>query len=76
MREIHTRLAALRHRQKLIAWWRPDAARRCRADLPGAAWPRPLAVAVVAEALGLGDTDPATVLDWYAAIVTDPCPPW
>jgi cytochrome P450 len=26
-------------------------------------------VAVVAEALGLGDTDPATVLDWYAAIV-------
>ena len=24
---------------------------------------------VVAEALGLGDTDPATVLDWYAAIV-------
>jgi cytochrome P450 len=26
-------------------------------------------VAVVAEALGLGDADPATVLDWYAAIV-------
>jgi hypothetical protein len=29
----------------------------------------PLAVVVVAEALGLGDTDPATVLGWYAAIV-------
>jgi len=29
----------------------------------------PLAVAVVAEALGLGDADPATVLGWYAAIV-------
>ena len=29
----------------------------------------PLSVAVVAEVLGLGDTDAATVLSWYAAIV-------
>jgi cytochrome P450 len=29
----------------------------------------PLAVGAVAEALGLGQTDPATVLEWYSAIV-------
>lgn len=29
----------------------------------------PLAVAVIADALGLGDTDADTVLSWYAAIV-------
>jgi cytochrome P450 len=43
---------------------RPTGAADARWSLAG-----PLAVAVVAEALGLGDTDPATVLDWYGAIV-------
>ncbi|HEV2780036.1 MAG TPA: cytochrome P450 [Actinophytocola sp.] len=33
------------------------------------AYAGPLAVAVVAEALGLADVDAATVLSWYAAIV-------
>ncbi len=38
------------------------------ADLrPGLAGP--LAVGVVAEALGLGQTDPGTLLEWYGAIV-------
>jgi cytochrome P450 len=43
---------------------RPAGTADVRRSLAG-----PLAVAVVAEALGLGDTDPRTVLDWYAAIV-------
>jgi len=43
---------------------RPAGAADARRSLAG-----PLAVAVVAEALGLGDIDPAAVLDWYAAIV-------
>jgi len=47
-----------------VAAMRPAGAGDVRRSLAG-----PLAVAVVAEALGLGDTDPRTVLDWYAAIV-------
>jgi cytochrome P450 len=44
------------------------------ADAPGAAELRrglagPLAVAVMGEVLGLGDTDPAVLLSWYDAIV-------
>jgi cytochrome P450 len=64
--EIHTRLAAfvLSEADRLVAVVRPAAAADLRRSLAG-----PLAVAVVAEALGLGDADPATVLDWYAAIV-------
>jgi cytochrome P450 len=64
--EIHARLAAFvtAEADRLVAAMRPVGAADARRSLAG-----PLAVAVVAEALGLGDTDPATVLDWYAAIV-------
>src|SRR5262249_34903243 len=49
---------------RLVAAMRPDGTADLRRALAG-----PLAVAVVAEALGLSDADPATVLGWYAAIV-------
>jgi cytochrome P450 len=63
---IHARLAGfvVAQADRLVAAMRPDGAADLRRGLAG-----PLAVAVVAEALGLGDTDPATVLGWYAAIV-------
>jgi cytochrome P450 len=65
--EIHARLAAfvVAETDRLVAAMRPAGAADLRSSLAG-----PLAVAVVAEALGLGDADPATVLDWYAAIVS------
>ena len=64
--EVHARLAAFvtDEADRLVAAMRPAGAADARRGLAG-----PLAVAAVAEALGLGDTDPATVLDWYAAIV-------
>jgi cytochrome P450 len=64
--EIHARLAAfvVAEAARLVAAMRPAGAGDLRRGLAG-----PLAVAVVAEALGLSDADPATVLDWYAAIV-------
>src|SRR5215472_15418132 len=64
--EIHARLAAFvtAEADRLVAAMRPAGAGDVRRSLAG-----PLAVAVVAEALGLGDADPGTVLDWYAAIV-------
>lgn len=64
--EIHARLAAfvVAETDRLVAAMRPGGAADLRRALAG-----PLAVAVVAEALGLGDADPATVLDWYAGIV-------
>ena len=64
--EIHSRLAAfvVAETDRLVAAMRPDATADLRRALAG-----PLAVAVVAEALGLSDADPATVLGWYAAIV-------
>jgi cytochrome P450 len=64
--EIHARLAAfvVAEADRLVAAMRPDGAADLRPGLAG-----PLAVAIVAEALGLGDADPATVLGWYAAIV-------
>jgi cytochrome P450 len=64
--EIHARLAAFvtAEADRLVAAMRPAGAADVRRSLAG-----PLAVAVVAEALGLGDADPSTVLDWYAAIV-------
>ena len=64
--EIHARLAAfvVAEADRLVAAMRPGGAADLRRGLAC-----PLAVAVVAEALGLGDADPATVLDWYAAIV-------
>ena len=63
---IHARLAGfvVAQADRLVAAMRPDGAADLRRGLAG-----PLAVAVVAEALGLGDTDPAAVLGWYAAIV-------
>ena len=64
--EIHARLApfVVAEAARLVAAMRPGGAADVRRSLAG-----PLAVAVVAEALGLGGADPATVLDWYAAIV-------
>ncbi|ASR36746.1 cytochrome [Prauserella marina] len=52
------------HVERLLATMRPKGAADLRAEFAG-----PLAVAVVAEALGLTDVDAATVLSWYAAIV-------
>ena len=64
--EIYSRLAAfvVAETDRLVAAMRPDGTADLRRALAG-----PLAVAVVAEALGLSDADPATVLGWYAAIV-------
>lgn len=64
--EIRSRLAAfvLAETDRLVAAIRPDGAADLRRTLAG-----PLSVAVVAEALGLSDADPAAVLGWYAAIV-------
>jgi cytochrome P450 len=64
--EIHARLAGFvtAEADRLVAAMRPAGAADARRSLAG-----PLSVAVVARALGLGDTDPRTVLDWYAAIV-------
>lgn len=64
--EIHARLAefVVAETARLVEAMRPNGAADVRRSLAG-----PLAVAVVAHALGLGDTDPGTVLDWYAAIV-------
>jgi cytochrome P450 len=49
---------------RLVARLCPRGAADLRPGLAG-----PLAVGTVAEALGLGRTDPATVLEWYGAIV-------
>jgi cytochrome P450 len=49
---------------RLLAVLRPAGAGELRRSLAG-----PLSVAVVAQALGLVDSDPATVLGWYDAIV-------
>ena len=64
--EIHVRLAAFvtAEADRLVAAMRPAGAADVRRSLAG-----PLAVTAVAEALGLGDADPQTVLGWYAAIV-------
>src|SRR5262244_2390742 len=48
---------------RLVAALRPRGAADLRPGLAG-----PLAVGAVAEALGLGQIDPATVLEWYGAI--------
>jgi cytochrome P450 len=49
---------------RLVAGLRPAGRAELRAELAG-----PLAVAVVAEALGLGDTDATTIRSWYEALV-------
>lgn len=48
----------------LVAAIEPHGAAELRSTVAG-----PLAVAVVAEALGLADVDPTTVLGWYSAFV-------
>jgi cytochrome P450 len=53
-----------REAERLISAIRPAGAAELRSEVAG-----PLAVAVVAEALGLVGVEPATVLSWYAAIV-------
>jgi cytochrome P450 len=71
-------LAALRvagSRGQLDAFTRAEATRLVAAMAPAGraelrrALAGPLAVAVVAEVLGLGDTDPRLILSWYDAIV-------
>jgi cytochrome P450 len=49
---------------RLVTGLRPAGRAELRAELAG-----PLAVAVVAEALGLGDTDATTIRSWYEALV-------
>jgi cytochrome P450 len=64
--EVRSRLAGYVEAEagRLVAALRPRGAADLRPGLAG-----PLAVGAVAEALGLGQTDPATVLEWYGAIV-------
>jgi cytochrome P450 len=64
--EVRSRLAGYVEAEadRLVAALRPLGAGDLRLGLAG-----PLAVAVVAEALGLGRTDPGTILEWYGAIV-------
>jgi cytochrome P450 len=64
--EVRSRLAGYVEAEagRLVAALRPLGAGDLRPGLAG-----PLAVAVVAEALGLGRTDPGTILEWYGAIV-------
>src|SRR4051812_286773 len=50
--------------ERLVATLRPAGRAELRAGLAG-----PLAVAVVAEALGLGATDATTIRSWYEALV-------
>ncbi len=56
--------AVTRSTHRLLDALRPAGAAELRADFAG-----PLAVEVLAEALGLKDVDAATVRTWYAALV-------
>jgi cytochrome P450 len=64
--EANARLAAFAAAEaaRLVAAMRPAGRAELRRGLAG-----PLAVAVVAELLGLAETDPAVILSWYDAIV-------
>jgi cytochrome P450 len=64
--EIRARLADFTHAEaeRLVSAIRPRGEAELRRAVAG-----PLAVAVMAEALGLADTDPAQVLAWYDGIV-------
>jgi cytochrome P450 len=64
--EIHARLASFTRAEatRLVSAIRPRGEAELRRAVAG-----PLAVAVMAEALGLGDTDPARILAWYDGIV-------
>ncbi len=65
-RDVEARLAAFieAEARRLVEGLRPAGAAELRRGLAG-----PLAVAVVAESLGLVGTEAATVLAWYDAIV-------
>jgi cytochrome P450 len=65
--EVHARLASFTRSEadRLVSAIRPRGEAELRRAVAG-----PLAVAVMAEALGLGDTDPARILAWYDGIVT------
>ncbi|MGH3201105.1 MAG: cytochrome P450 [Streptosporangiaceae bacterium] len=64
--EIHARLEVFTRAEagRLVSAIQPSGAAELRRTVAG-----PLAVAVMAEALGLGQTDPAQVLAWYDGIV-------
>jgi cytochrome P450 len=64
---VTTRLSAFSETEsaRLVADMRPAGRGDLRRQVAG-----PLAVAVIAEALGLGSADPADILAWYSAIVT------
>lgn len=64
--EVHARLAAFTRAEagRLVAAIRPHGRAELRRAVAG-----PLAVTVMAEVLGLGDIDPATILTWYDGIV-------
>jgi cytochrome P450 len=65
--EIHARLETFTRAEagRLVSAIQPSGAAELRRAVAG-----PLAVTVMAEALGLGQTDPAQVLAWYDGIVT------
>ena len=64
--EVHARLASftMAEADRLVAAVEPRGAAELRRAVAG-----PLAVAVMAETLGLGGVDPARVLGWYDGIV-------
>jgi cytochrome P450 len=64
--EIHAQLEAFTRAEagRLVSAIQPSGAAELRRAVAG-----PLAVTVMAEALGLGQTDPAQVLAWYDGIV-------
>jgi cytochrome P450 len=64
--EIHARLDSFTRAEaaRLVSAIEPDGEAELRRAVAG-----PLAVTVMAEALGLGQTDPAQVLAWYDGIV-------
>ena len=64
--EVHARLAAFTRAEtgRLVSAIEPYGAAELRRAVAG-----PLAVAVMAEVLGLGRADPGTILTWYDGIV-------
>jgi cytochrome P450 len=64
--EVHARLAAFTRAEtgRLVSAIEPFGAAELRRAVAG-----PLAAAVMAEVLGLGPADPATILTWYDGIV-------
>jgi cytochrome P450 len=64
--EVHARLAAFTRAEtgRLVSAIEPHGGAELRRAVAG-----PLAVAVMAEVLGLGQADPATILTWYDGIV-------